>query len=75
MNLWTMKKLIMWGGRKCNDLEINMVRWSYFKLFGVLEDLGYTEVDTIYYKDPTFRMNVLKDDKGAIEVADLCRVH
>ncbi|CAK8578636.1 unnamed protein product [Lathyrus sativus] len=62
-------------GDKCNDLEIDVDMWSYFELVDVLKDLGYTEVDTIYYNYPTFGINVLKDDKGALEVADLCRVH
>ncbi|CAK8539261.1 unnamed protein product [Lathyrus sativus] len=62
-------------GGKCNNLEIDVDRWSYFELVGVVKDPGYTEIDTIYYNDPTFGMNVLKDDKGALDVADLCRVH
>ncbi|CAK8532007.1 unnamed protein product [Lathyrus sativus] len=62
-------------GGKCNDLEIDVDRWSYFELVGVVKDLDYTEVDTIYYNDPTFGMNFLKDDKGALDVADLCRVN
>ncbi|CAK8534494.1 unnamed protein product [Lathyrus sativus] len=62
-------------GGKCNDLEIDVDRWSYFESVGVVKDLGYTEVDTIYYNYPTFGMNVLKDDKGALDVADLCRAH
>lgn len=33
------------------------------------------EIDIIWYKNPTFVMNVLTDDKGALDVADLCKVH
>lgn len=33
------------------------------------------EIDIIWYKNPTFVMNVLTDDKGALDVADLFKVH
>ena len=49
--------------------------WSYFELIGILKILGYTEVYTVYYKDPTFGMNVLNDDKAALEVVDLYMVN
>lgn len=52
-----------------------MDRWSYFELVGVLKELCYIEVYTIYYNDPTFGMNVLNDDKRALDIVDLCRVH
>lgn len=29
----------------------------------------------MYYKDPTFGMNILIDDKGALDIVDLYRVH
>lgn len=38
-------------------------QWSYFELVGVLKELDYWEFETIYYKDPTFEMNALNDDK------------
>lgn len=65
----------MYEGEKYDELKINFDTWSYFKLVGILKELGYSEVDTIYYKDPIFGMNVLNDDKGALDIADLCRVH
>lgn len=58
-----------------DELEINVDKWSYFEFVGILKKLGYSEVDTIYYKDPAYGMNVLNGDKGALNIADLCRVH
>src|SRR3954468_9842630 len=62
-------------GGKCIQLDVDVDRWSYFELVGVLKDLGYTKVATIYYKDPQLGMSALKDDKGANDVVDLFRVH
>lgn len=35
----------------------------FFELVGVLKELGYTEIDTIYYKDHTTGMNVLVNER------------
>lgn len=31
--------------------------------------------DNIWYRDPTFGMHVLIDDKGELDIADLCKMH
>ncbi|KAI5384394.1 hypothetical protein KIW84_071417 [Lathyrus oleraceus] len=36
-------------------------------------ELGYREIDTVWYSDPTFGMHVLADDKGALDIEDLCK--
>lgn len=51
--------------------KINVYKWSVFELVGALKELGYTEINIIYYKDPTAGMNVLVDDKGALDIYDL----
>ncbi|CAL5213458.1 unnamed protein product [Lathyrus oleraceus] len=56
-----------------SEVEVDM--WSYFKLLGCFKELGYSGIDKIYYRDPTFGMNMLVDDKGALEIVDLYRVH
>lgn len=48
---------------------------EFSKLVGVLKELGYIELDTIYFKDPTVGMNVLVDDKDELDIVDLCNVH
>lgn len=40
-----------------------------------MKELGYREIDTIWYKDPTFGMSILSDDNGALDIADLCKVN
>ncbi|CAK8563951.1 unnamed protein product [Lathyrus sativus] len=50
-----------------DDLKVDVDRWSYFELVGVLKDLGYREFETIFYKDPQFGMNQLVDDNGVLE--------
>lgn len=47
----------------------------FFELVGVLKELGYREFETTYYKNSTFGMNALVDDKGASEIAYLYRMH
>lgn len=42
---------------------------------GIIKDLEYKEVGTILYKDPTFGMFILRDDKGAQDIVDLCTIH
>lgn len=45
----------------------------FFELV-VLKELGYIEI-YIYYKDPSVGMDILVDDKYALDIIDLCRVH
>lgn len=45
------------------------------KIVGICIELGYKEVGTIWYKDPTFSMHILNDDKGAHDIAILSKVH
>ena len=69
-------ELNIYEGGLVSELSVDVDRWSYFELVGVLKDLGYTDnVEKMYYKDPQFGMNELVDDKGALEIADLYRVH
>lgn len=65
----------MYEGGRYDELEINVDKWSYFELAGILKKLGYIEVDTIYYKDPTLEMNVLNYDKGGLDIVDLCMMY
>lgn len=58
-------ELSAYEGGLVDDLKVDVDKWSHFKLVGVLKELGYRDFETIYYKDPTFGMNVLVDDKGA----------
>ncbi|CAK8530338.1 unnamed protein product [Lathyrus sativus] len=67
--------LIVYEGGKVNELKVDVDRWSYFELIGTLKDLGYRDFEKIYYNDPTFGMNSLNDDAGALEIANLYRVH
>lgn len=41
----------------------------------IIKELGYREIDTVWYSDPTLGMHVLADDKGALDIEDLCKVH
>ncbi|CAK8578982.1 unnamed protein product [Lathyrus sativus] len=56
------------------DLKIDIDRWSYFELLDCFKDLGYNVIEKIYYRDPTFEMNVLVDDKGVLEIVGLYRI-
>lgn len=58
----------MYEGGKVVDLKVVVDRWSYFEL------LDYSEIETIYYRDPKFGLNVLVGDKGALDIVDLFRV-
>lgn len=40
-----------------------------------MKELSYREKDTIWYKDPSFGMGILSDDKCALDIADLCKVN
>ena len=65
----------MYEGGLEDDLKVDVNIWRYFELVGVLKELGYEDFDKIYYKDPQFVMNALVDDKGALDIAGLYRVH
>lgn len=67
-------ELSVYEGWLVDDLKADVDKWSYFELIGVLKELC-RDFETIYYKDPTFWMNVLVDNKGALEIADLYRTH
>src|SRR3954464_3408578 len=58
-----------------SNLRIDTDTWSYFEFVGVLKDLGYREFEKIWYKDPSLGMSELVDDKGALEINDIYRVH
>lgn len=40
-----------------------------------LKESGYKEIGRISYRDLIFWMNVLTDDKGALDIHDLCKVY
>lgn len=44
-------------------------------MLGCFKDLGYNVIEKIYYMYPTFGMNMLVDDNGALEIADIYKVH
>lgn len=48
---------------------------EFFLVGRCTQGVRLTEIDIIYYKEPTTDMNVLVDDKGALDIADLCRVY
>lgn len=37
--------------------------------------MGSREVCNIWYNDPNFSMHIPTNDKGAKDIADLCKVH
>lgn len=51
-----------------------MLTCGFFELVGILKELDCCEIETMCYKDLTFGMNVLVDDKGALVNDNLCRV-
>ena len=65
----------VYEGGEIVDLRVDVDKWSYFELIGYIKELGYADVENIYYRDPTAGMNMLVDYKGALEIADLYRVH
>lgn len=65
----------VYEGGEVDDLKIEVDSWSYFELLGCFKELGYTAMEKIYYRNPTFVMNVLVGDKGALEISYLYRVH
>ncbi|CAI8598185.1 unnamed protein product [Vicia faba] len=67
--------LSVYEGGEIADLRVDDDMWGYFELLGAIKELGYPAIEKIYYKDPTAGMNLLFDDKGALEIADLYRVH
>lgn len=58
----------VYEGGTIDDLKVEVDRWSYFELLGCFNELGYSDIEKIYHMDPTFGMNVLVDDKGALEI-------
>lgn len=36
----------------------------------IVEELGYREVDTLWYMHPIFRMHILADEKGVWDIID-----
>ncbi|CAI8608027.1 unnamed protein product [Vicia faba] len=67
--------LSVYEGGEIADLRVDADMWGYFELLGAIKELGYPAIEKIYYKDPTAGVNLLFDDKGALEIADLYRVH
>ena len=65
----------MYKGGEFSDLRVDVDKWIYFESVGPIKDLNYTDVEKIYYRDPIIGMNLLVDDNGALEIADLYRVH
>ena len=67
--------LSVYEGGEIADLRVDADMWGYFELLGAIKELGYPAIEKIYYRDPTGGMNLLFDDKGALEIVDLYRVH
>ncbi|CAI8606188.1 unnamed protein product [Vicia faba] len=67
--------LSVYEGGEIADLRVDADMWGYFELLDAIKELGYPAIEKIYYKDPTAGMNLLFDDKGALEIADLYMVH
>src|ERR1051325_1138886 len=67
--------LSVYEGGEIADLRVDADMWGYYELLGAIKELGYPAIEKIYYRDPTAGMNLLIDDKGALEIADLYRVH
>ncbi|XP_058755786.1 uncharacterized protein LOC131629000 [Vicia villosa] len=67
--------LRVYVGGQIAKLRVDADKWSFFELLGSIKELGYRAIENIYYKDPTGGMNILVDDRGALEIADLYRVH
>ncbi|KAI5423442.1 hypothetical protein KIW84_046410 [Lathyrus oleraceus] len=60
---------------KARVLKVDVDKWSYLELVGIVKELGYRKIDRIWYKDPKFGMHVLADDKCEIDIANLCWAH
>lgn len=56
------------------ELKCDIDKWSYLELVGIAKELGYREINIIWYKDPTFKMHILPDDKCALDIKDLFKV-
>src|ERR1051325_10438132 len=67
--------LSVYKGGEIADLRVDADKWGFFELIGAIKELGYAEIEKIYYKDPTAGMNLLYDDRGALDIADIYRVH
>lgn len=48
-----------------SKLKCDIDTCTYFEILSIIHDLGYKEVGTIQYKDPTLGMHTLADDIGA----------
>lgn len=52
-------------------------RWSYFEITGILNEKGYKDVETLWYKvvgkDLNHGLKQLFDDIGALEMVDIAR--
>lgn len=46
--------LTIYVGGIIPEIKIYVDRWIYFEFVGIVRKLGYWEIDTIWYKDPTF---------------------
>lgn len=57
------------------ELKIDVIKWSYFELVDIVKEIGYKEINIILYKDSTFGMHVLVNDKGALDIAYHCKMH
>ncbi|CAK8537730.1 unnamed protein product [Lathyrus sativus] len=68
-------EMSVYEGGQVAELKIDVDRWSYFELLGCFKDLRYNLIEKVYYRDPTFRMNLLVNDKCALEITYLYRVH
>lgn len=64
-------ELIVYEGEIVTKLKIDVGRWSYFELVAIKKNLGYWKIDTIWYTNLTFGMNILSDDKGALDIEGL----
>lgn len=65
----------LYEGGEVDDFKVEVDRWSYFELLGCLKELGYSVMEKIYNRYPTFGMNVLVNGKCALEISYLYRVH
>lgn len=61
-------ELTIYEGRTITELRIDVDKWMFFELVSTMKKLDYREIDRIWYKDPTCGMNVLADDKGALDI-------
>lgn len=65
----------VYKGGTVTEFKIDVDEWSYFELVGIMNELGYREIDMVWYNDPTSGKNFLSDDKGALDIIDICKEH